>query len=67
LPWLCNTSHSGNRSNIFKIQSPLFKAVPKPFPLREYGKYQYLVYAYGHCGWSRRLHELAFMDAVIFM
>lgn len=57
----------GNRSNIFKIQSPLFKTVPKPFPLREYGKYQYLVYAYGHCGWSRRLHELAFMNAVVFM
>lgn len=57
----------GNRSHLFETGSPYVKAVPHGFPLSEYGRYRYLAYAYGHCGWSRRLHELAFMDTVVFM
>lgn len=57
----------GNRSHLFDTGSAYVTALDKGRPLSEYGKYRYLVYAYGHCGWSRRLHELAFMDTVVFM
>ena len=29
--------------------------------------FRYLVYAYGRCGWSRRIHELAFFNSAIFI
>eukprot|EP00049_Salpingoeca_infusionum_P013795 m.257447 g.257447 ORF g.257447 m.257447 type:complete len:486 (-) comp15529_c1_seq1:2793-4250(-) len=57
----------GNRSALFKMESPLVTAIPHGFPLTEYGTYRYLIYAYGHCGWSRRLHELAMMRTVVLM
>ena len=57
----------GNRSHLFNTDSPYMKTVDHAVPISEYGQYRYLVYAYGHCGWSRRLHELAFMRAGILM
>ena len=57
----------GNRANLFAINSPHVNIVGRPRPLSDYGEYQYLVYAYGHCGWSRRLHELAHLQSVVLM
>jgi hypothetical protein len=57
----------GNRSHIFEINSTYSAAEARGFPLKEYGRYRYLVYAYGHCGWSRRLHELVFFSSVVLM
>ena len=30
-------------------------------------QFKYNVYAYGHCGWSRRIHELAMMNTGVLM
>eukprot|EP00730_Choanoeca_flexa_P020380 TRINITY_DN9957_c0_g1_i1.p1 TRINITY_DN9957_c0_g1~~TRINITY_DN9957_c0_g1_i1.p1 ORF type:complete len:508 (+),score=60.36 TRINITY_DN9957_c0_g1_i1:1741-3264(+) len=57
----------GNRSHLFNFSSPVIKTLEHNVPLSEYGRYRYLIYAYGHCGWSRRLHELAFMKAGVLM
>jgi hypothetical protein len=57
----------GHRAALMGIESPLFDIVQKETPLSESGTYKYLIYAYGRCGWSRRLHELAFTPAVVFL
>eukprot|EP01147_Barroeca_monosierra_P005763 gene5763-9016_t len=57
----------GYRANIFSINSSHVAAIPSSRPVHEWGKYQYLLYAYGHHGWSRRLHELAQINAVVLM
>ena len=57
----------GFRKNLFQIDSDKIKVVPESHPLSDYAKYKYLVYAYGRCGWSRRIRELAFVEAVLFV
>ncbi len=58
----------GQRAALFALDAhPLLQIERKDYPLAELGKYRYLIYAYGRCGWSRRIHELAFVRAVIFM
>ena len=57
----------GHRAALMDLDSPLFDIVQKDTPLSESGTYKYLIYAYGRCGWSRRLHELAFSPAVVFL
>jgi hypothetical protein len=56
----------GHRGALYTIESPLFNVVDQNVPLEEYAKYRYQVYAYGRCGWSRRIRELAFIKGVIF-
>ena len=56
----------GHRKKLFKIKSPLLKVENTHVPLEEYARHSYQVYAYGRCGWSRRIRELAFMKAVVF-
>lgn len=57
----------GFREKLFDIKSPLFKTIYEEVEMTESSKYRYLVYAYGRCGWSRRVHELAFFHAAVFM
>lgn len=57
----------GNRSHLYKISSSIFNISSKSIDVNHFGRYQYNIYAYGHCGWSRRIHELAFMNTVVFM
>ena len=57
----------GNRAAIFKLKSPYLRPEKKSVDQNYYAKYQYNIYAYGHCGWSRRIHELALMDTVVLM
>lgn len=59
----------GHRPVLFELQGkdPLFDIVSEHHKLSDYGKYRYQVYAHGRCGWSRRIHELAFMKAVVFV
>lgn len=62
-----STNVRGNRAAIFRSRSPSVTALPEVVPVEKYGEYKYLIYAYGHSGWSQRLRELAFMDAVVLM
>ena len=62
-----NAVHRGFREVLFTLHSPNVDVRTEVVPLAHYGQYRYLIYAYGHCGWSRRLHELAFMNATILM
>lgn len=56
----------GHRIELSEITSPLLKVEDRDVPLEEYAKHRYQVYAYGRCGWSRRIRELSFMKAVVF-
>ena len=56
----------GHRIELAEIKSPLLKVEDTHVPLEEYAKHRYQVYAYGRCGWSRRIRELSFMKAVVF-
>ena len=60
-------SKRGHRKELFSITSDHTLIVEESHPLEKYADFQYLVYAYGRCGWSRRLHELAFIEAVVFL
>jgi len=62
-----STNVRGNRAAIFRSRSPAVTALPEVVPIAKYGEYKYLIYAYGHSGWSQRLRELAFMDAVMLL
>ena len=62
-----NAEHRGYREVLYTLKSPHIEVVEETVPLQHYGRFRYLVYAYGHCGWSRRLHELALMNATILM
>jgi hypothetical protein len=57
----------GFRKQLLDIKSPLFHTVYEELEMTESSKYRYLVYAYGRCGWSRRIHELAFFHATVFL
>eukprot|EP01147_Barroeca_monosierra_P005449 gene5449-8901_t len=57
----------GHRASILNQDHTDIVALSQNVPLSEYGKYRYLLYAYGHSGWSQRLRELAFMNAVILL
>ena len=49
----------GNRGALFNLtQNAFMELKAEGVALEEYGKYRSLVYAYGHSGWSRRLHEV---------
>jgi hypothetical protein len=57
----------GNRSNIYKQakgNEDLLVATYKPCSMYDMGRYRYNIYAYGHCGWSRRVKELAMLESV---
>lgn len=62
-----STNFRGNRAKIFESRLTEVHALPTIVPITEYGKYKYLIYAVGHSGWSQRLRELAFMDAVVLL
>jgi hypothetical protein len=62
-----STNTRGNRAAIFKATSPAILALPRVVPMSDYTQYQYLLYAYGHNGWSQRLRELCLMKAVVVM
>ena len=56
----------GNRDNIYALQrQPLYAIYNASMPLEQNGRFKYLVYAHGNLGWSRRLRELAFMNATV--
>ena len=58
----------GNRHNIYKLQSqPQYAVYNASMPLEHNGRFKYLVYAHGNLGWSRRLRELAFMNATVLV
>lgn len=57
----------GFRSNLYAIKSELINISDADTRLEEYAQYQFQIYAYGRCGWSRRLRELTYMQAVVFM
>jgi hypothetical protein len=57
----------GSRAALFNLtDDPLFALVRGNRPLNDQAKFQYLVYAHGRCGWSRRIRELAFSRAAVF-
>eukprot|EP00039_Didymoeca_costata_P011099 m.152927 g.152927 ORF g.152927 m.152927 type:complete len:538 (+) comp15060_c0_seq1:197-1810(+) len=58
----------GNRSNIYKVKrADLLNASTRGTTMSTMGEYKYNIYAYGHCGWSRRVKELAMLDTVVLM
>ncbi len=57
----------GYREQLLQLTDPNMHLVPENVELSRYGQFQYLVYAFGHSGWSRRLRELALIEAVILM
>lgn len=61
------TNLRGNREAIYKSRSPHVTALLEVVPVATYGEYRYLIYAFGHSGWSQRLRELAFMEAVVLV
>lgn len=61
------TNMRGNRAAIYQSRSPHITALMQVVPIADYGHYRYLIYAFGHSGWSQRLRELALMDAVVLM
>jgi hypothetical protein len=61
------TNMRGNRAAIYKSRSPHITALLEVVPIADYGYYRYLIYAFGHSGWSQRLRELSLMDAVVLM
>jgi hypothetical protein len=60
-------SSRGHRANLFHIDSPLLTVTEDTRPLKEYAEFKYSIYAYGRCGWSRRIHELAFIESAMFI
>ena len=60
----------GNRSKIFKQakgNEDVILALDRGKRMWDMGTYRYNIYAYGHCGWSRRVKELAMLDTVVLM
>ena len=57
----------GNRSKIFKLKSEFLNTSTSPMKVEEFTGFRSNVYAYGHCGWSRRIHELVMMKTVVMM
>jgi hypothetical protein len=62
-----NASHRGKRDELFKLKSQYARIVVETLPMYEYSNYRYLVYAYGNCGWSRRMHELIPLNATMLV
>ena len=61
----------GNRSLIYEQAAAAppgtLHAVRKGTKLAEFARHRAHVYAYGNCGWSRRVHELMMMDTAVLM
>lgn len=57
----------GHRQKLLETKDANMDLVPANVPLSRYGQYQYLVYTYGHSGWSRRLRELAMFDTAVLL
>jgi hypothetical protein len=57
----------GNRGKLFKLQSPHLQPDNISHTMDYMAGFQYNVYAYGNCGWSRRIHELAMMETVVLI
>lgn len=51
----------------YKMKSPHVVTHSGTIKVQDMAAYQGNIYAYGHCGWSRRVHELAMMKTVVFM
>ena len=67
MPGKQDAAKRGHRAELFRLQSPLLNVTHASHSLAHYARHRYQVYAYGRCGWTRRLHELAFMHAVVFV
>lgn len=60
----------GNRSHLFaisKAHSNYLNATPHARGMDVMSDFRYNVYAYGHCGWSRRIKELAMLRTVVLL
>lgn len=57
----------GHRADLLRKRDSNMVTLAMQVEMAKYGKYQYLVYTYGHSGWSRRLREMAFMNTVVLM
>jgi hypothetical protein len=60
----------GNRTqlqNISEAHPELLNTSRGGVKMNVMAEYQYNVYAYGHCGWSRRIRELAMLRTVVLV
>ena len=60
----------GNRSKLPKIAKKhpeSLEVSSNATDLNHMARYRMNVYAYGHCGWSRRIHELCMMKTAVLM
>ena len=57
----------GNRAKLFKQESQHLNPDSTAHTMGYMAGFQYNIYAYGNCGWSRRIHELAMMKTVVLM
>lgn len=60
----------GNRSHLFQISKSHGKylnSTPHARGMDVMSDFRYNVYAYGHCGWSRRIKELAMLRTVVLV
>lgn len=60
----------GNRSHLFDISKDhgeFLNATPHARGMEVMSNFRYNVYAYGHCGWSRRIKELAMLRTVVLV
>ena len=62
-------SSRGHRDRIFALRNSTtrYAIYDTNTPLKANGRFRYLVYAQGNMGWSRRLRELALMNATVFV
>ena len=64
------SNNRGFRSALLELgrtNKTIYNIYNHKMPLAESDKYKYLVYAHGNFGWSRRLRELLFMNATVFV
>jgi hypothetical protein len=57
----------GHRARLLAALVPGLVAVNGTVPLQEYTRHRFVVYAYGHNGWSQRLRELALFRSVVLL
>ena len=60
----------GFRTVLFELakqNQTIYDIFHQNIPLAKNTDYRYLVYAHGNAGWSRRLRELLFMNATVFV
>ena len=57
----------GQRDRLFELKDDAAEIINHDVKLDQYGRYRFLIYAYGNCFWSRRMHELAVMNATVLV